>query len=322
MIVLLAVGVAVAMGLLGFVLLFVFTNDDADVQERLNDYAEDAAATAGVREDGTTALAETRVLQDAVELTARYAPKGVLAKVEHSLEQADLPLRPAEVVFFWTAALLIAAIFGLLVGGLGTAVVITATLAVGPALYVMHKRRARLQAFAAVLPDTLQLLAGSLRAGFSLVQAVGAVAQEATDPMKTQLQLAFNENQLGRSMEDALDDVSDRMENADFAWVVMAVRIQREVGGNLAELLDTVADTMAQRERVRREIRSLTAEGRLSAWMLGALPFVLGAVLAIINPEYLKPLVTTPIGIVLIIGGLLLNGVGFIWLRKILNIEV
>jgi tight adherence protein B len=320
MIVLLAVGVALAIGLLSFSLLFVFAKDDADVQERLNDYAEDAAAMA--RSDGTVALAETKVVQDAVQLTERFAPKGVLAKVEGMLEQADLPLRPAEVLFFWTAALFLAAIFGLLVGGLGIAIVACGVVGVVPTVFVARKRSVRLRAFAEALPSVLQLLAGSLRAGFSLVQAVGAVAQEASEPMKTQLQLAFNENRLGQSMEDALDDVATRMRSADFAWVVMAVRIQREVGGNLAELLDTVGDTMAQRERVRREISALTAEGRLSAIFLGCLPFGVAAVMLVINPDYLKPLFEEPIGIFLIVAALFMNAIGYIWLRKILDIEV
>ena len=321
MIVLLAVGVAVAFGLLAFVLLFVFANDAADVQRRLNDYSEDAAASTE-RADGTTVLVETKVLQDAVQLTERFAPKGVLTRVETMLEQADLPLRPAEVLFFWAAALFIAAIFGLLLGGFGTALILTAIIAIVPALIVTRKRSARLKAFAESLSDTLQLLGSSLRAGFSLVQAVGAVAQEAAAPMGEQLQLAFNENRLGRPIEDALDDVATRMESADLAWVVMAVRIQREVGGNLAELLDTVAETMASRERVRREISALTAEGKLSAGILGSLPFAIAAVILVINPDYLKPLAENVIGILLVIGALLLNVVGFIWLRKILNIEV
>ena len=114
------------------------------------------------------------------------------------LEQADLPLRPAEVLFFWMAALFVAAIFGLFAGGLGLAIVVTAALAVGPAFFVMRKRSKRLKAFAEALPDALQLLAGSMRAGFSFVQAIGAVAQEAAEPMGSQLQLAFNENRLGR----------------------------------------------------------------------------------------------------------------------------
>jgi len=320
MIILLAVGVAAAMGLLAFVLLFVFANDDTDVQNRLNDYSEDAAVA--VRADGTTALAESKVLQDAVDLTERFAPKGVLEKVERMLEQADLPMRPAEVLFFWMSALFVGAIFGLYFGGLGLAIVITAGLAVVPAFIVHRKRSKRLLAFAEALPDALQLLAGSMRSGFSFVQAVGAVAQEAAEPMGTQLQLAFNENRLGRPLEDSLDDVADRMESADLAWVVMALRIQREVGGNLAELLDTVAHTIAERERIRREISALTAEGRLSAGFLGVLPFGLALVILLVNPSYLEPLWTEPAGIALVVGAVLLNITGFIWLRNVLDIEV
>ncbi len=321
MIILLAVGVAAAFGLLAFVLLYVFANDDADVQSRLNDYAEDASATAE-RADGTTVLAETKVLQDAVHLTERFAPKGALAKVEHMLEQADLPLRPAEVLFFWGASLFIAAIFGVLAGGVGFAMMLTGVLAVAPAFIVMRKRTKRLKAFSESLPDMLQLLAGSMRAGFSLVQGVGAVAQEAAEPMGPQLQRAFNENRLGQPIEDGLDEIADRMQSPDLAWVVMAIRIQREVGGNLAELLDTVADTIAQRERIRREISALTAEGRLSAGIMGVLPLGLAAVIAVMNPGYLTPLFTEPIGIAMVCGAVLMNIVGFIWLRNVLDIEV
>ncbi len=320
MIILLALGVAAAMGLLAFVLLYVFAKDDADVPNRLNDYAEDAAVSA--RTDGTVALAETKVLQDAVHLTERFAPKGLLAKVEHALEQADLPLRPAEVLFFWSSTTAVAAIFGLFAGGLGLAIVIIGALAVGPSFFVMRKRRKRLNAFAEALPDALQLLAGSMRSGFSFVQAVGAVAQEAADPLGGQFQLAFNENRLGRPLEESLDEVATKMESADLAWVVLALSIQREVGGNLAELLDTVAYTIAERERVRREISVLTAEGRLSAGFLGVLPIGLALAIMLLNPSYLDPLVSEPIGIALVVGAVLLNITGFLWLRKVLDIEV
>ena len=118
------------------------------------------------------------------------------------------------------------------------------------------------------LPDTLTLLASSLRAGFSLMQGLEAVAQEISDPMQKELQRVFTEVRLGRPVEDALGDAADRMDSNDLRWTVMAIRIQREVGGNLAVLLDTVADTMVKRERIRRELRALTAEGRLSAIVL------------------------------------------------------
>ena len=131
----------------------------------------------------------------------------------------------------------------------------------------------------------LQLLAGSLRAGYSLLQGVDAVAQEVDDPMGQELRRVLAEARLGRPLEDALDDAAERMSSADFAWAVMAVGIQREVGGNLAELLDTVAETMIQRERLRREVRSLTAEGRVSAFILGLLPVGLGVMMYARQPR-------------------------------------
>ena len=143
-------------------------------------------------------------------------------------------------------------------------------------MYLNYRKRQRLLRFERQLPDTLTLLASSLRAGFSLMQGLEAVASEIADPMRRELQRVFTEVRLGRSVEDALGDAAARMESRDLEWAVMAIRIQREVGGNLAELLDTVADTMVKRERVRRELRALTAEGRMSAIVLSIISPVLG----------------------------------------------
>src|SRR5690606_30724328 len=128
--------------------------------------------------------------------------------------------------------------------------------------------RRRRATFMAQLPDTLQLLSGTLRAGYSLMQGVEAVSQEADDPMGLELRRVVTEARLGRPLEDALDGTAERMGSPDFGWAVMAIRIQREVGGNLSELLLTVAETMIARERLRRDIRALTAEGRVSAIVL------------------------------------------------------
>src|SRR4029077_6299411 len=157
----------------------------------------------------------------------------------------------------WTAAVLIIA-----------AVI---PLGILPALAARRRRT-----FTSQLPDMLQLMAGALRAGYSLMQGVEAVAQEVDDPMGSELRRVLAEARLGRVLEEALDDMADRMGSADFKWAVMAVRIQREVGGNLAELLSTVAETMIARERLRREVRALTAEGRISAIVLLLLPIGLG----------------------------------------------
>jgi tight adherence protein B len=123
-------------------------------------------------------------------------------------------------------------------------------------------------------------------------------------------------------VEDALDEVADRMQSRDFLWVVMAIRIQRQVGGNLAELLTTVAATLREREQLRRQVQVLSAEGRLSAWILGLLPVLFGLYLLITNPEYLSPLISDVLGWIMLGVGAVLMLVGTLWMRKIVNVEV
>jgi tight adherence protein B len=168
----------------------------------------------------------------------------------------------------------------------------------------------------------LQLMAGSLRAGYSLMQGVEAVAQEVEDPMGSELRRVLTEARLGRILEDSLDEMATRMASPDFAWAVMAVRIQREVGGNLAELLSTVAETMIARERLRREVRALTAEGRISAIVLGLLPIGLAVVMYGINREYMETLFHDTFGQVLLVGSVLLALVGFYWMKKTIEIDI
>ena len=202
---------------------------------------------------------------------------------------------------------------GLIVAGL--------TLLVPPALvnFLASKRSKK---FSAALPDTLNLLSGSLRAGYSLLQGVEAVSKEVGDPMGQELRRVITEARLGREIEDAMDAVAERMDSPDFAWAVMAIRIQREVGGNLSELLLTVADTMVHRERLRRDIAALTAEGKISAIILGLLPVGLGAFMWMSNPVYMKPLGATTMGHVLLAVALVSLLIGFAWMKKIINIKI
>jgi tight adherence protein B len=174
----------------------------------------------------------------------------------------------------------------------------------------------------AQLPDMLSLLAGTLRAGYSLMQGVEAVSQEVAEPMGLELRRVVTESRLGRPLEEALDGVGERMGSPDFAWAVMAIRIQREVGGNLSELLLTVADTMVQRERLRRDVAALTAEGRVSAYVLIALPIGLGAVMFVMNKEYTEKLLTTTLGNVLLGMAVVSATIGYFWMRKIINIKL
>jgi tight adherence protein B len=168
----------------------------------------------------------------------------------------------------------------------------------------------------------LQLIAGSLSAGYSMPQAIDTVVREGSQPISGEFNRALVEARLGVPMEDAMEGIADRMKSKDFAWVVMAIRIQREVGGNLAELLTTVSGTLRERETLRRQVKVLSAEGRLSAWILGLLPPVFALYLALAQPSYLKPLVTEALGWLLLAVGLVLLAVGALWMRKAVKVEV
>ena len=149
-----------------------------------------------------------------------------------------------------------------------------------------------------------------------------AVAGEAPNPTAREFGRAISEARLGISVPDALQGIVERTQSTDFEWAVMAIDIQREVGGNLAEVLQTVADTMRARNRLKGEIRALTAEGRISAIVLGLLPFAVAGFLAVNNPTYLEPLLTSTFGQIAIGIGLLLMAAGIWWLKKIVDIEI
>ena len=268
-------------------------------------------------------MAETKVMQRVVGLTGRLADRaGLLTRTEDALEQADLPLRPPEALFFYFAGVFVVAVFGVLLLAPPIALGVLFAAVLVPVVLLHRRRKKRLRDFQMQLPDTLNLLSGSMRAGFSFAQGLETVANEAAEPTRRELQRVFTESRLGRPIEDALEDSANRMASVDLMWAVMAIRIQREVGGNLAELLDTVADTMTQRERIRGEIKALTAEGRFSGWILGIFPMAFAGVLYIVQPDYISVLFDATMGLVALGVSLVMTGIGFIWLRKILAIEV
>jgi len=314
---LIALLTAAAAGLLVVAFTVVFGRRQAKVERQLAGYElSDPNAVEG-------AAPETAVVQQAMAMATRVADRaGLLTTTEQLLERADVPIRAAELLFYVPAFAIVGfLLFAVLIGPLA-GIVAAAVIAIGPFAYLNYSDRQRKSAFERLLPDTLILLASSLRAGFSLMQGLEAVAQETTDPMRKELQRVFTEVRLGRSIEDALGDAADRMDSDDLRWTVMAIRIQREVGGNLAVLLDTVADTMVKRERVRRELKALTAEGRLSAIVLSLLTPLLALAIWAIQPSYLQPLTHDFFGILGLIVAGVLTVVGWFWLQKIVDIEV
>jgi len=314
----------VAGAVLAFALAMMLMSSDrrTELEKRLTGYVEEPEQDRPVPR-GEQLLAETRLVHDMAEFTGRIAERvGLLNRVEEKLEQADLPVRPTEALFFYVVAVFVVFVGSLLVLGLPPAFVLTLVTVIGPVAFLELRRVKRLKAFERQLPDVLNLFAGSMRAGFSFSQALEAVAEEAPEPARRELARCFTESRLGRPIEDALEDSANRMHSMDLMWAVMAIRIQREVGGNLAELLDTVARTMTDRERLSREIQALTAEGRLSAWILGIFPPVFALVLYIVQPKYMVVLFQTGIGIMAVIASAVLACFGFWWLRTLMRIEV
>ena len=188
--------------------------------------------------------------------------------------------------------------------------------------YVSHKIRRRRNAFSEQLPDVLQLIAGSLQSGFSLPQALDAVVREDTQPAAAEFSRALAEARIGADLEDALQRIADRMDSTDLRWTVMAIRIQRQVGGNLAEVLLTTMGTMRERAFLRRQVRALSAEGRLSAYILIALPILVGAWFFYSDPKYMRILYTTVPGLIMFVGSAALVVLGGFWMRRLIDIEV
>lgn len=272
----------------------------------------------------STALGDSDVARSAVELAGRYARRrGIDERLALKLDRAAVPLKPGEWLLLGVAAAVGGAVLVLLLTGSALAALIGAVLAaLAPGVWLSFKAGRRRAAFLEAMPDSLQLLAGSLSSGFSLTQAVDAVAREGAEPLAGEFGRAVAESRLGVPIEDALESIADRMDSEDFRWVVMAVRVQREVGGNLAEVLGTVAQTMRDRASLRRQVRALSAEGRLSAYVLIGLPVGMTAYLFFFRRAYLEPLYTNVLGILMIIGALVLLVIGSFWMKKVVTVEV
>lgn len=236
-----------------------------------------------------------------------------------ALEQAGLDLRPGEFIIAVVSAALAAAVLGWLIVAplcgliVGILVVLLSKIVVSS---LVGRRRSQ---FADQLTESLQLLTGSLRAGNGLAQALDTVAHESESPTSDEFRRVVIESRLGRDLTEALDALATRMRSRDMLWVVQAIDINREIGGNLTEILDTISGTIRDRNRLRRQVSALTAEGRLSAIVVMVLPFALAAFMAATNRAYIAVLFTSWTGLLLLGGGGLLLFLGGVWLRKLVS---
>jgi tight adherence protein B len=244
-------------------------------------------------------------------------------KMAFRLEQADLPLRTAEIVYIQMGAALLLGVIGrFLIGLNGFLELIPLALGLAlPSLFVKFMARKRLNTFETQLPETLITLAASLKAGHAFNSALASVVKEGAEPTSKELSRVAQEIQLGMTSESALEAMAKRMDSTNFGFVVMAVNIQRTVGGSLAEILDMVADTVRQRQQFSRKVKALTAQGRMSAYVLLAMPFLMGLAIFALNPTYMSILFTSAAGKVMIAGSLVMMGIGSMIIRKIVSFE-
>lgn len=244
-------------------------------------------------------------------------------RIELMMQQADWPIRGTEfeaILLLWGGLVGLITFLVTLKGAMFFVGALVGIL-MGFALLGLRIRRRR-KKFTNQLGDMLTMVANALRAGFSFMQAFELISREMDAPMGREVQLVVNEVNLGNTLESALDNMQRRVASPDFELVVTAVLIQRQVGGDLASILDTISETIAERVRMRREVMTLTAQGRMSGWVLAAVPFALSIVIYVVNPGYLKPLLESDIGHMFIIGAIILEVIGFIIIQRIVDIKV
>ncbi|MFC0483996.1 type II secretion system F family protein [Pseudarthrobacter scleromae] len=264
----------------------------------------------------------TRLALSAVRSFERLlAGRNISLFARPELENAGLRLSQAE--FFLLVG--IGAGVGMLVGTVTVGPLVGLLLAllapfIGKLVlgFLAGKRRAT---FDGQLGDTLQLLSGGLRAGHSILRAIDAAAAESQKPTSEEMRRVITETSLGRDLLAALNDTADRMKNEDFVWISQAIQINREVGGNLADVLDQVNETIRERAEIKGHIKALAAEGKFSAYILIAMPFGIVAMLLAVSPNYMNSMFTHPLGWAMIGASFVLMTIGALWMRKIIDLK-
>lgn len=270
-----------------------------------------------------------------VALRQRAKGKGPIAtiigenlgeRLAQQLERADMTLQPSEYIvlrFAVAAAGFMVPVF--IPGGVMGIIIGIVAAVIGynlPKIYMNRRRNARIAKLEAQLPETLTMVSNALKAGFGLLQALGVAAEQMQHPISTELSRAIHEMNVGSSVEEAMNALNERAQSPDLDIVVTAILVQRSVGGNLGEILDNVAETMRERIRIRGEIRTLTAQQKLSGVVVGMLPVAVGGLFAIISPGYINPLFTTLMGQMMLGVAVVLEVIGVMVIQRILNIEV
>ena len=243
--------------------------------------------------------------------------------LDFKMQKAGIPLLGTEfLILLGISFLLTAVVAGLITRKWYIGIIMAVVVVMAEWIYVLLKTDRREAAFTNQMGDCLMMVANALRAGFSFLQAMDLVSKEMEPPISDEFKHVMRDIGLGASVERALDDMDKRVGSSDFSLVVTAVLIQQQVGGDLAHILDTISDTIQDRIRMRREVRTLTSQGRMSGWVLAILPFGLGALISVMNPSYMEPLFTERIGQIAIGVAVVMVLIGFFVIQRIVDIDV
>ncbi|HEX9549775.1 MAG TPA: type II secretion system F family protein [Candidatus Limnocylindrales bacterium] len=305
------------------------------VSARLERYA--AGGKADKKKEKPEGLAELLAQSSALASINRVVEQRDFgANLARELARADLKLKPSEFLAIWAASTVgLPAIFfvvGFVMPSFQTIIALIGGLILGfiiPRLWLGRRKSSRLGAFNKQLPDTITLVANALRAGSSFLQAIELVVRESRPPVSTEFARVIREVNLGLPFDQAMENMVRRIRSDDFELMATAINIQHQVGGNLAEILDSIAFTIRERVRIKGEIRTLTAQQRLSGYVVGLLPFGLAGFIFLAAPSFFDPmwdpkvnLGGLPAGIIILGVGLLMMMIGFVFIRRIVDIEV
>jgi tight adherence protein B len=271
--------------------------------------------------------------EDAEETSSLLARSGLLAeralgsasvfhRLASVLDRSDWTLAPGEFAIVSAVTGGLAGVIGFAVMGPVVGIVLAGLALMTPYLLMVRSVTRRRSAFDAQFPDVLDLVAASLESGASVSHAFQLVVDEADEPAAGEFGRVLTATRMGAPLPEAMEEAAVRIGSADLDWTVTAIGVQQRTGGKLAEILRVVARTMRERDEVRRELKALTAEGRLSAYILGGLPFAMAAFLMMTNPHYLMTLFRDPLGLVMVAGSSVLMLAGFAWMRRIVRVEV
>lgn len=286
--------------------------DEINVEKRKKQIFRDKVVT---KEEESNEKKQSSILQRLKEL-------GITQTLGNELLEAEIAVRPEEFLAIWLlVALCVPLLFMLLFRNVILGIFLLIICFVGPLFYIKMRKGKKMETFDDQLSDALLTISNCLTAGLSFQQAIENIAREMDDPIASEFGRVVKDMRFGKTLEKSLTDMMERIPSRDLMIALNAILIQHQVGGNLSEMLESIAATIEDRHSVKKEIKVLTTQGKMSGLIIGALPIFLGIIITIMNPSYMLPFFKSQIGVIALIIGVLLEVVGMLVIKKIVTIE-